>query len=111
MLIIGSGLGGLTLTQALRGSGIDVAVFERDASPWDRPQGYRLHLDTDAINAAHEVLPSHLTALFEATSRFTEPFTTILTTDLSVLKRLPTHDDHGDVWPDRENSLGSMSVG
>ena len=105
VLIIGSGLGGLTLAQALRGSGIDVAVFERDASPWDRPQGYRLHLDADAINAVREVLPNHLTALFEATSQFTEPFTTILTTDLSVLKRLPTHADHGDVWPDRENNL------
>ncbi|WP_043673040.1 FAD-dependent oxidoreductase [Streptomyces xylophagus] len=105
VLVIGSGLGGLTLAQSLRGGGIDVAVFERDASPWDRPQGYRLHLDDDAVNAAREVLPGHLVALFEATSQFTEPFTTILKTDLSVVRRLPAHDDHGDVWPGRENRV------
>ncbi|MFC4533125.1 FAD-dependent oxidoreductase [Sphaerisporangium dianthi] len=108
VLIIGSGLGGLTLARSLRGGAIDVAVFERDASPWDRPQGYRLHLDDDAVNAAREVLPGHLIALFEATSQFTEPFTAILSTDLSVVKRLPSHDDHGDhgdVWPDRGNSV------
>lgn len=99
VLIAGAGLGGLTLAQSLRGNGIDVAVFERDAGPWDRPQGYRLHLDADAINAAREVLSPELHALFEATAQYTEPFTTILGTDLSVLKRLPTQDDHGDVWP------------
>jgi 2-polyprenyl-6-methoxyphenol hydroxylase-like FAD-dependent oxidoreductase len=99
VLVVGAGLGGLTLAQSLRGHGIDVAVFERDAGPWDRPQGYRLHLDADAINAAREVLPAQLYAVFEATAQYTEPFTTILGTDLSVLKRLPTRDDHGQVWP------------
>ena len=68
VLIVGAGLGGLTLAQSLRGNGIDVELFERDASPWDRPQGYRLHLDGDAINAAREVLPPELRAVFEATS-------------------------------------------
>lgn len=99
VLIVGAGLGGLTLAQSLRGNGIDVELFERDASPWDRPQGYRLHLDGDAVNAAREVLPPELRAVFEATSHYTEPFTTILQTDLSVIKRLPTHDELGDIWP------------
>jgi 2-polyprenyl-6-methoxyphenol hydroxylase-like FAD-dependent oxidoreductase len=36
VLIIGAGLGGLTLAQSLRGSGIDVEIFEGDKSPWDR---------------------------------------------------------------------------
>ncbi|REH35302.1 2-polyprenyl-6-methoxyphenol hydroxylase-like FAD-dependent oxidoreductase [Kutzneria buriramensis] len=99
VLVVGAGLGGLTLARSLRGHGIDVAVFERDASPWDRPQGYRLHLDADAINAAREVLPAELRAVFEATAQYTEPFTTILTTGLSVIKRLRTQDGYGDVWP------------
>ncbi|WP_432890151.1 FAD-dependent oxidoreductase [Kribbella sp. CA-245084] len=102
VLIAGAGLGGLALAQSLRRNGIDVAVFERDADPWDRPQGYRLHLDADGINAAHEVLPTELYDVFRATAHPTEPFTTILNTDLSVLKRLPTRDDTGDAWPGRE---------
>ena len=99
VLIAGAGLGGLTLAQSLRSHGIDVEIFERDAGPWDRPQGYRLHLDADALGAAREVLPAELHAVFAATVQPTEPFTTILGTDLSVVRRLPAHDDHGDVWP------------
>ncbi|WP_213773070.1 NAD(P)/FAD-dependent oxidoreductase [Bradyrhizobium sp. dw_78] len=100
VLIIGAGLGGLTLAQSLRRAGIGFQIFERDPSPFDRPQGYRLHLDADAINAAKEVLGSELHTVFEATSQRTQPFTTILRTDLTVMKRLPTDDEHGEgVWP------------
>ena len=100
VLIVGAGLGGLCLAQSLRGAGIDVKIYERDKSPWDRPQGYRLHLDADAINSVHEVLPADLRAVFDATSQYTEPFTTILGTDLSVVKRLPTSDEHDPLlWP------------
>ncbi len=100
VIVIGAGLGGLTLAQSLGRAGSDTEVFERDDGPFDRPQGYRLHLDADAINAAREVLPPNSHAVFEATSFRTKPFTTILKTDLSVAKRLPTDDDHGAaVWP------------
>ena len=51
VLIIGAGLGGLCLAQSLRKADIQVELFERDASPWDRPQGYRLHLEADALNS------------------------------------------------------------
>ncbi|EKG35770.1 FAD-dependent oxidoreductase [Pseudomonas syringae] len=102
VIIIGAGLGGLTLAQTLRRNGLAVEIFERDKSPFDRPQGYRLHLDVDAIQAAKEALSSELHAAFVATSQWTEPSTTILNQDLSVAKRLPTHDDHGaDVWLDK----------
>lgn len=99
VVIIGSGLGGLSLAQSLRRAGIDFRIFERDEGPFQRPQGYRLHLDADGINAAREVLPDNLWKLFEATSQKTAPYTTILKNDLDVLKRIPTRDDHGDVWP------------
>lgn len=103
VLIVGAGLGGLTLAQSLRGSGIEIQIFERDRSPWDRPQGYRLHLDGDAINAAREVLSPKLRAVFDSTSHHTKPFTTILKTDLSVVKRMLTDDDLGEgVWPPHE---------
>ncbi len=101
VLIIGAGLGGLCLAQTLRQSNIDIEIFERDSSPWDRPQGYRLHLEADALNALREVLPADLHRLFLATAMRTEPFTTILKRDLSVIKRVPTDDGQdGQYWPD-----------
>ena len=100
VLIAGGGLGGLTLAQSLCQAGIDAHVFERDGGPLDRLQGYRLHLDADAISAAREVLAPERRAVFEATSFRTEPFTTILKTDFSVARRLEMHHDHGgEVWP------------
>ena len=104
VVIIGAGLGGLSLAQALRRAGVSAQIFERDRGPFDRPQGYRLHLDADAINASKEVLTPELNAIFEATAQWTEPYTTILGRDLSVIKRLLTDDDHGDVWPAREGA-------
>ena len=100
VLIIGAGLGGLCLAQALRKADIEVEVFERDASPRDRAQGYRLHLEADALNALRELLPPDLHRLFEATAMRTQPFTTILKTDLSVLKRIPSDDrEDPQYWP------------
>jgi len=101
VLIIGAGLGGLCLTQSLRKSDIQVEVFERHSSPWDRPQGYRLHLEADALNALREVLPPDPHRLFEATAMRTKPFTTILKTDLSVAKRTATDDGQdAQYWPE-----------
>jgi 2-polyprenyl-6-methoxyphenol hydroxylase-like FAD-dependent oxidoreductase len=104
VIVIGAGLGGLSLAQSLRRTGIHVQIFERDHGPFDRPQGYRLHLDADAINACKEVLSPELNAVFEATAQWTEPYTTILKKDLSVVKRLLSEDDHGDVWPAHEGA-------
>lgn len=43
-LIVGAGLGGFCLAQMLRKTHMDVEVYERDGSPWDRPQGYHFAL-------------------------------------------------------------------
>jgi 2-polyprenyl-6-methoxyphenol hydroxylase-like FAD-dependent oxidoreductase len=100
VLVVGAGLGGLALAQALHVAGVDVQVYERDHSPWDRPQGYRLHLEADALNALREVLPDGLHQLFEATAMRTQPYTTILTTGLDVAKRIPTDDGQDPrFWP------------
>ena len=56
VLIVGAGLGGLCLAQTLRRHDVEVEVFERDTSPWDRPQGYRLHIDSDGVNALYQSL-------------------------------------------------------
>jgi len=46
ILILGSGLGGLTLAQSLRKKGISYQVFERDSGPHVRPQGWAIALHT-----------------------------------------------------------------
>jgi 2-polyprenyl-6-methoxyphenol hydroxylase-like FAD-dependent oxidoreductase len=94
VLIAGAGLGGLCLAQSLRRLDIEVEIFERDKSPWDRPQGYRLHLDSDGINAIHQSLPPDLYDLFDATSMKPLSFTTIVDTALAVKKRVPDNE-HG----------------
>ncbi|MET0189998.1 MAG: NAD(P)-binding protein, partial [Pseudonocardia sediminis] len=62
VIVIGAGIGGLTLAQGLRREGIDVAVHERDAAPSDTG-GYRLHLSAVARAALARRLPP---ALFQA---------------------------------------------
>jgi salicylate hydroxylase len=44
VIVIGAGIGGLTLAQALRRRGIDVAVHDRDPRA-DATGGYRMHID------------------------------------------------------------------
>jgi 2-polyprenyl-6-methoxyphenol hydroxylase-like FAD-dependent oxidoreductase len=56
ILVIGAGLGGLTLAHALVRAGLDVRVFEADDGTGERTQGYRIGL------------PPRLYALAEATS-------------------------------------------
>ncbi|WQF82951.1 Putative FAD-binding domain, FAD/NAD(P)-binding domain superfamily [Colletotrichum destructivum] len=57
VLIIGAGISGLCLAQALRKVGIPFRVFERDSAIDSRPQGYRLKLRQDAEVALAESLP------------------------------------------------------
>ncbi|WP_167493482.1 FAD-dependent oxidoreductase [Amycolatopsis circi] len=66
VLVIGAGLGGLTLAQGLRRAGIEVAVYERDGA-LGRPQGVSLHLDDRGITALRGCLPSAQAAMIEAT--------------------------------------------
>lgn len=66
MIVIGAGLGGLALANGLCGTGIDVAVYERDASPVVRGQGYRLHLGDVGIDALASVLAPERRAAFLA---------------------------------------------
>jgi 2-polyprenyl-6-methoxyphenol hydroxylase-like FAD-dependent oxidoreductase len=54
VLVVGAGTGGLCLAHALRAAGVDVRVFERDRTPVDRPQGYRL---TRGARALRSCLP------------------------------------------------------
>ena len=54
--IVGAGLSGLALAQGLRKRGMRAHVFERDAHPLARSQGYRLRIDSGGRAALHECL-------------------------------------------------------
>lgn len=94
VLISGAGLGGLCLAQALRQAGVDVELFERDHAFWDRPQGYRLHLDVDGLQAIAAALPPALHDVFTATAMTPAPYTTIVDPAFRVLRRV-TSEVHG----------------
>ncbi|HEY4212628.1 MAG TPA: NAD(P)/FAD-dependent oxidoreductase [Steroidobacteraceae bacterium] len=57
VLIIGAGTGGLCLAQGLLAAGVDVRVFERDSTPFDRQQGYRLTISATGNRALQSCLP------------------------------------------------------
>ena len=67
VLIIGGGIGGLTLAQGLRRARISAAVYERDRTLTNRLQGYRVHISPTGGLALHECLPPHLFAVFDRT--------------------------------------------
>jgi 2-polyprenyl-6-methoxyphenol hydroxylase-like FAD-dependent oxidoreductase len=58
VLIVGAGTGGLCLAQGLTVDHIDVEVFERDETPADRQQGYRLSLSATGNRALRACLPA-----------------------------------------------------
>jgi 2-polyprenyl-6-methoxyphenol hydroxylase-like FAD-dependent oxidoreductase len=73
VVVIGAGIGGLCLAQGLRRAGIPCAVYERDASPEARLQGYRVHIDGAGADALREVLPDELYERFLDTSLRPKP--------------------------------------
>jgi len=68
VMIIGAGTGGLCLAQGLKSDGVSVEVFERDHSPTDRLQGYRLSIDKNGARALRACLPSALFQKLVSTS-------------------------------------------
>ncbi len=62
VMIIGAGTGGLCLAHGLKSDNVAVEVFERDYTPSDRLQGYRLSLSATGSRALKTCLPD---ALFE----------------------------------------------
>jgi salicylate hydroxylase len=74
VLVIGGGLGGLALANGLAKQGIRCTLFERDTTPRDRLQGYRIVLRNEpnsniqTMDALRDLLPDHLQAkLFSMT--------------------------------------------
>lgn len=68
ILIIGGGLGGLSLAQGLKQKGVPFKIFERDGAASFRAQGYRIRLDDRGISSLEKLLPKELFELAEKTS-------------------------------------------
>jgi salicylate hydroxylase len=85
VVIIGGGIGGLTLAQGLKRSGISVAVYERDRAPTGRVQGYRVHINPTGSIALHECLPPDLFGAFVRTCGKPSPGIHFVTERMNVL--------------------------
>lgn len=68
VIIIGAGLGGLTLAQGLLAEGIDFDLYERDNDAEARFQGYRIGLGDEGLEGLRACLPQRLHSLLEAIS-------------------------------------------
>jgi 2-polyprenyl-6-methoxyphenol hydroxylase-like FAD-dependent oxidoreductase len=68
VVVVGAGTGGLCLAQGLKSDGVAVEVFERDHSPSDRLQGYRLGINAGGSRALRACLPDALFAKLIASS-------------------------------------------
>jgi 2-polyprenyl-6-methoxyphenol hydroxylase-like FAD-dependent oxidoreductase len=85
VIVIGGGIGGLTLAQGLKQAGIGVAVYERDRMPADRMQGYRVHINPTGSRALHACLPAHLFDAFDRTCGRPSHSIRFLTEQMDVL--------------------------
>ena len=93
VLIIGAGLGGLTLLHGLRAAGIDARAFERSARDGAQPASYGIHLNAQGLAALHAGLPAESWAMVDQAGvpapdviRFHDPVRGALAT---VDKQLP----------------------
>ncbi|WP_436531670.1 FAD-dependent oxidoreductase [Actinoplanes sp. HUAS TT8] len=95
VLIIGAGLGGLTLLHGLRRAGLDAQVYERSPRHGGQPASYGIHLDADGLRALHDSLPARNWKQIDADGmpapliiRFHDPRRGVLAT---VDRRFPEH--------------------
>ena len=89
VMIIGAGTGGLCLAHGLHAAGIEVRVFERDRTPVDRIQGYRLTISATGNRALHACLPQANFDRFVAASATPNSAVSFMDHRLRRLLRIP----------------------
>ena len=93
VIIIGAGLGGLSLAQGLKKANIPFRIFERDAGKDVRLQGYRLRINPDGAAALKATLPDDVWTLFQDTCAITSlGFTTLDALTGKIQERKPGVD-------------------
>lgn len=68
VLVIGGGVGGLALGQALKSAGVHVEIYERNRHTGDWPHGHRLNINQVGSRSLFRCLPRSLWDVFVATS-------------------------------------------
>lgn len=106
VLIMGAGISGLCLAQALKKAGIPFRVFERDPAMNARPQGYRLKLESDAARALEESLDADTYAAFVTSCAIT----TIGETDFNPFTGTIAHSRSGGGLSGRLGLYPSFTV-
>jgi 2-polyprenyl-6-methoxyphenol hydroxylase-like FAD-dependent oxidoreductase len=109
VIVIGAGVGGLTLAQRLRQAGVDVAVFERDG-PATRPQGVSVHLDDRGRSALRACLPPANLAMVEATLGGSRTGTRALSEVDGELTVGPQQHVNGPVGPPRPGRMADRPL-
>jgi 2-polyprenyl-6-methoxyphenol hydroxylase-like FAD-dependent oxidoreductase len=93
VLVIGAGLGGLSLARRLLGAGIDVGVRERDSAVESRFQGYRIGLGGPGLAALRGCLPERLLPLLHAIGGELTGMGRTVDTQLRTLGEVPPQDE------------------
>lgn len=65
VVIVGAGLGGLTLAHGLRTAGLDPTVYERSAREGAQPPSYGIHVNAHGNRALHACLPAENWAMYD----------------------------------------------
>lgn len=68
VIIVGGGIGGLALAQALRRDHVETEVYERDTSVGSRQEGYRIHINPAGARALHACFPAESWQEFRQTA-------------------------------------------
>jgi salicylate hydroxylase len=98
VIIVGGGLGGLVLAQALKTVPIKLTVFERDASEEARGQGYHIGLNADGAKALTTLNHPELKGLLE--EQKTAGFS-VVTSNLRLLANL----SNIGAWDSKDSSI------
>jgi 2-polyprenyl-6-methoxyphenol hydroxylase-like FAD-dependent oxidoreductase len=92
--IIGAGIGGLSLAQGLKNSGVAVELFERDASRTSPVEGYRLSISSTGNRALNACLPN--TVFERLTIHTAEPSRSLTILDYKMNRLLGIDFPHTD---------------
>lgn len=111
VLVIGGGVGGLCLAQGLRQAGVgNVTVYERDASPRGRMQGYRLRISPEGERALRECLPRAAQDLLTATSNARHELGLAAFDERLNPQPAPTFDDPRGDDPDKIDAVDRVTL-
>ncbi|WP_155981841.1 NAD(P)/FAD-dependent oxidoreductase [Nocardia sp. BMG111209] len=93
VVVIGAGLGGLSLARRLIRAGIEVGVRERDSAMESRFQGYRVGIGGHAMPAVRGCLPDRLLPLLAAIGGDVTGMGRMVDTRLRLLGEVPPQDE------------------